>query len=248
MRSALIVALVATFAPVVVALADAPKASIKGPASVAPGGTIVLDARASVADRPLRWKLDGPDVPFLVLDQEGHKGVVALVPSAPAGVYKFTLIARGIPAGELELDADAAIWIVVVEPPIPPAPPAPNPPPAPGPVPTPTPGPTPPITLGTLHVSLVVDLDNMTADIASLREGLKARQALKPLDAVYRTYAVTNPEVDRLHLASVAKKVGLPCLIFQDASGKILTSEKAPSDEAGLIARVKTYRGATLNE
>ena len=242
MRSALIAALVATFAPAAVALADAPKASIKGPASVAPGGTIVLDARASVADRPLRWKLDGPDVPFLVLDQEGHKGVVALVPSAPAGVYKFTLIARGIPTGEVELDADAAIWIVVVEPPAPPAPPAP------GPTPTPVPVPTPPVTTGTLHVSLVVDLDNMTTDVATLREGVKARLALKPLDAVYRTYAVTSPELDRLHLTNLAKTIGLPCLIFQDAGGKILASEKAPSDESGLIARVKNYRGATLHE
>jgi hypothetical protein len=244
MRSALIAALMATFAPAAVTLADAPKASIKGPASVAPGGTIVLDARASVADRPLRWKLDGPDVPFLVLDQEGHKGVVALVPSAPAGVYKFTLIARGIPTGEVELDADAAIWIVVVEPPVPPAPPVPTP----GPAPVPVPGPTPPTAKGTLHVSLVVDLDNMTADVAALREGVKARQSLKPLDAVYRTYAVTSSELDRLHLTNVAKTVGLPCLIFQDASGKILASEKAPSDEAGLIARVKSYRGATPNE
>src|SRR4051812_2520872 len=83
------------------ALGEAPKAAIRGPVRVAAEGTIVLDARGSAADRPLRWKLEGPDVPFLTLDQDGHKGVVALVPSAPAGVYKFTLIARGIPAGEV---------------------------------------------------------------------------------------------------------------------------------------------------
>jgi hypothetical protein len=109
-------------------LADAPKASIKGPQKVATEGTIVLDARASVSDKPLKWKLDGPDVPFLTLDQDNRKGVVALVPSAPAGVYKFTLIAIGTPK-DAEIDADAAILVVTVEDigprPPPPAPPTP---------------------------------------------------------------------------------------------------------------------------
>ncbi len=241
MRSALLVALVAMLAPAAATLADAPKASIKGPASVAPGGTIVLDARASVADRPLRWKLEGPDVPFLTLDQDGHKGVVALVPSAPAGIYKFTLIARGIPTGELELDADAAVWIVVVQPPVPPTPPVPIPPPQPTPTP-PHPGPAP--VAGTLHVSLIVDLDTMTGEVAALREGINVRSAFKSLDAFYHTYPVTSPDLERLNLSAGARKTGLPCLIVQDFSGRILTSEKAPADETALIARVKTFRGS----
>ena len=144
----------------------------QGPDEGLAEATIVLDARASVADRPLRWKLDGPDVPFVTLDQDGRRGVVAIVPAAPAGVYKFTLIARGIPAGDTELDADAAIWVVVVKAPAPPAPPTPTPtpvPPSPGPGPTPPP---PPVS-GPLHVSLVLDLDAMTPDLAALREGIK---------------------------------------------------------------------------
>lgn len=213
------------------ASAESPKASIKGPSGVAPEGTIVLDARGSVADRPLRWKLDGPDVPFLTLDQEGRKGVVAIVPAAPAGTYKFTLIARGVPPGEVELDADAAIWVVTVEPVAPPVPPA--------------PGPNPPNPVsGPLHVSLVVDLDSMTPDLATLRAGIKARETFQTLDVVYRTYSSSSTDLARLNLVNSIAKAGTPCLIVQNAAGKVIGVEKAPVDEDGLIAMVKSYRGA----
>lgn len=234
----MLITLAAGLALAAPALADAPRASIRGPVKVAPDGTIVLDARASVADRPLRWKLDGPDVPFLTLDQDGRKGVVALVPSAPAGVYKFTLIARGVPAGESELDADAAIHVVTVEAPAPPAPPGPAPPP---PTPDPAPGPIP--VSGTLHVSLVVDLDAMTPEVARLREGVQAREVFKGLDAVYRTYAHGGPEALKLNLAPIADKVGLPTVLIQDQTGKVLWSGRAPPTETDLIAKVKAYRG-----
>ena len=221
------------------ALGETPKALIKGPVRVAPEGTIVLDARGSAADRPLRWKLDGPDVPFLTLDQDGRTGVVALVPSAPPGIYRFTLIARGIPAGENELDADAAIHVVTVEEPAPPAPPDPAPPdPKP-----PTPGPSPSPVAGKLHVSLVLDLDAITPEVAVVREGVTIRQAFQAMDAVYRTYAATSPEAARLNLVAIAQREGFPCLIVQDAAGKVLAAEKATADESGIVARVRTLRG-----
>lgn len=221
------------------ASATAPRAMIRGPARVVPDGTIVLDARTSEADRPLRWKLDGPDVPFLTLDQDGRKGVVALVPSAPPGVYRFTLIARGVPAGELELDADAAVHVVTVEAPPPPAPPGPAPvPPTPRPTP---PGPGPPA--GTLHVSLILDLESITPEVARLREAPKARGVFGGLDTFYRTYAATSPDVVRLKLDTVTGRVGLPAVVIQDQTGRVLWSGRAPPDEDGLIALVKGYRG-----
>ncbi len=213
----------------VAALADAPKAVIKGPASVDVGATIVLDARASVSDRPLKWKLLGPDVPFLTLDQDGHQGVVALVPAAPAGTYTFTLIAKGVPAGQAELDADAAMLVVVVT-----AAPAPAPAPA---------LPAPVALKGTLHATLVVDLDNLTPDLAVLREGIAAREAFRSLDTNYRTVGTDSPELAAVRLGPyVIKAGGAPALIIQDAKGNVLSATRAPADEAGLIAAVKNLR------
>jgi hypothetical protein len=209
---------------------------------VAADGLLVLDARKSVADRPLRWKVEGPEVTSFALDQDGRKGVVFMVPSIAPGTYRFTLIAKGIPQGEVEIDADAAVWIVTVEAPAPPAPPTPTP------VPTPTPAPTPePVkpspTAGTLNVSLVVDLEAMTPQIAAVREGTRARDAFKALDAIYRTYPSSSPDLSRLNLAAMVARTGMPCLIVQDASGVVLATEKAPADEDSLIGRIKSFRG-----
>jgi len=214
------------------AIAETPKATIRGPVRLPVDGTIVLDARSSISDRPLKWKLEGPDVPFLTLDQDGRRGVVALVPAAPEGVYRFTLIAVGIPDGESEIDADAAIHVVTVEsaaPPVPPAPPG----PAPGPLPV----------SGTIHVSLVLDLDSLTPEVARLRESPKARAAFEGLNVVYRTYAHTSPDATRLNLVALAGKVGLPAVLIQDQTGKILWSGRAPPSESEMIALVKSFRG-----
>ncbi len=241
--------LAAGLAPAASAWAETPKAVIVGPSKVAADGLLVLDARKSVADRPLRWTVEGPEVTSFALDQDGRKGVVFMVPQIPPGTYRFTLIARGIPQGEVEIDADAAVWIVTVEAPAPPAPPTPAPVPVPVPVPTPTPPPTPepakpPPTTGTLNVSLVVDLGAMTPQIASVREGTKARDAFKSLDAVYRTYPSSSPDLSRLNLAAMVARTGTPCLIVQDASGVVLATEKAPADmKDSLIVRIKSFRG-----
>ncbi len=235
-------ALIGSSAP---ARADAPKATVRGPSTVSAGATIVLDARASVADRPLKWKLDGPDVPFLVLDQDGHKGVVALVPSAQPGVYKFTLIAKGIPQGEVEVDADAAMWTVSVEAPAPTPPPTPAPTPTPSPTPPPAPTPTPtPAAGGHLFVTLVVDLDAMTQAVATLREGVSVRPALSGMNAQYRTVGLGTAEFSAIRLGPyVTKAGGAPCLVIQDKTGAVLSAVPAPATEADLIAAVKRQRG-----
>lgn len=214
------------------ALAETPKATIRGPVRLPVDGTIVLDARSSVSDRPLKWKLEGPDVPFLTLDQDGRRGVVALVPTAPVGVYRFTLITVGVPDGESEIDADAAVHVVTVEAAAPPVPPAP---------PGPTPGPSP--VSGTIHVSLVLDLESLTPEVARLRESPLARGEFEGLDVVYRSYAHTSPDAIRLNLAALAGKIGLPAMLIQDQTGKVLWSGRAPPTEFEMIALVKSFRG-----
>ena len=212
---------------------DTPKAVIRGPAKAAPGSTVVLDARSSVADRPLRWKIDGPEGALISLDQEGRQGVIALIPSASTGVYKITLIARGVPEGQTEVDADAAIHILTVEPPAPAIPAGPPPEPE-------KPKPTP--VTGTMHVSLVVDLDEITPTLARLREAPQAREAFSSLDTVYRTYSHDSPDAKRLNLMAIAGVVGLPAVVIQNQNGKVIWSGRAPPDEASLISLVTQLR------
>lgn len=213
------------------ACADAPKASLKGPSSVPAGGTIVLDARASVADEPLTWQLDGPDVPFVVLDQDARKGVVALIPSAPPGKYTIVVIAQGTPAGGTKLQAHAATWTVTVDASPSPAPPAPPPVPAPA------------KSAGPLHVSLVVSLADITPQLGKLRSALP--DSLKAAGVGYHSYTTEDhsAELTRLKLTKTVADVGTPALIVQADDGSFLSRSKAPADVASVLTLVKQLRG-----
>lgn len=133
-----LLALILALAPSWAALADAPRAVLIGPKSVAPGGMIVLDARQSVSDRDLRWKCSDPSVPLVAMSPMGGKaGSMAIVMQAPAsGKLLFTVIAVGTPPDWKDPDADAAVIEISIADPAP-APVVPTPV-----VPTPTPTPT----------------------------------------------------------------------------------------------------------
>lgn len=243
----LILIVCACLAPPASASGAAPRASVRGPEAVAAGGLILLDARSSASDRPIKWKLDGPpDVPIVVTTpQDGPPGSLAIVFAATArGRYAFTAIARGVPDGETDLDADAAVWVVTVGEGPPPAPsptPQPTPQPTPPPQPAPTPPPAPPPQVGHLHVTYVADAARLTADQAAMRRpGL-----LSGLDVSYRWYQSDEVELQRLGLIGPARQVGLPCAVIQDASGKILGIQANATPE-GLDATVRDMRkGAT---
>lgn len=242
-------ALFLAFAPT--ALADTPRASVRGPERVAVGGLILLDARASVSDKPIRWKVSGPDAPIVVMTPEGAPpGSVAIVFVAPqVGRLQFTAIARGIPAGEKEVDADAAVWIVEVGPapnpvpppvppipipvppvpPIPPVPPNPIPPTPipvpPNPAPTPPPGPTPiplPVIRGHIYATYIADARNMTVAQAAMKRNPTIEAAFPGLDASFRWYQSDEAELARLGLLPYAAQTTLPCVIIQDAAGKVV--------------------------
>lgn len=215
-----------------IARADAPKATVKGPSSVIAGGTIVLDARASVSDEPLSWQLDGPDVPFVVLDQDARKGVVALIPSAPAGKYTFIVIAQGTPIGGTKLQAHAATLTVTVDGPTSPAPP---PPPQP---------PTPAKITGPLHVSLVISLADLDPQLGKLRA--HAGDALKAIGVAYRGYTTEDhaAELARLNLSKAIADVGTPTLLVQTDDGEIVSKGKAPADVDAILTLVKQLRGS----
>ncbi len=221
-------------------MADTPVAKIKGPSAASIGATVVLDARASVSDKPLRWRVEPEDAVLLTLDQSGREGVVAMLLDVRPGVYRFVLIARGTPPGAAELDADATVHTVTVGQPDP----TPIPPNPPGPPPAP-PSPTPPAPVaGPLHVSLVLDLDQITPEQARLREAPKARAYFDTAQTTYRTYAHDSPDAIRLNLVAKAEATGLPAVLIQDQTGKILWSGRAPPTEDELIAQVQAFRGA----
>ncbi len=131
--------------------ADAPKAVIDGPTDVPTGGSILLDARRSIGDRGLTWKLLPPhesDI-FVTFDKGSVKDVVLFMPNPRPGVYRFILVSsslvldKAVPV-DIALDVDVKEVTVAATPtPVPvPIPPGPGPGPGPAPVP-PDPNPTP---------------------------------------------------------------------------------------------------------
>ncbi len=218
--------------------ADTPKSVIRGPSTVAAGATLVLDARDSVSDRPLTWKCPALEKTGLALDMTGRIGVIYMVPGIEPGIYQIVLVAKGVPPGAAELDADASVLIVTVG-----SGPAPVPiPPTPDPTPAPPAPPSPPIVVGTLHVSVVTDLDMLTPDMTPVRLGREIRVQQAPLDFVYRVYPSTSPVLDTLNLRFKYQAVGLPALIIQDAAGKVLDVMSCPTEESAVLAKVRSYR------
>jgi len=131
---------------------------------------------------------------------------------------------------------------VVTPSPIPPGPtPNPTPEPPPGPPPAPDIDPTP-IVVGTLHVSVVTDLDTLTPDMTPVRLGKEIRAQQGPLDFAYRVYPSTSPALDALNLRFKYQSIGLPALIIQDAAGKVLDVMACPIEESAVLAKIRSYR------
>ena len=91
---------------------------------------------------------------------------------------------------------------------------------------------------------LIVRLERVRGHRPQRRGQGEAREAFRTLDVVYRTYSSSSTDLARLNLVNSIAKAGTPCLIVQVAAGRVIGVEKAPVDEAGLIAMVKSYRGA----
>ena len=188
-----------------------PVATITAPASVAPGSPILLYGSSSVSVGPLAWKLITPKVPFLVYDQAGKVGVLAVVPAAQPGLYRFALVASGSEVGAFDFDfAEVSV-----------APPAPAPPPAPGPTPTPSPpapDPTPippvpaPMVAKPFVATVIYDSAAMTPQLAALHGSVTIADAISSLGGKYSGLDVSNAgEYARRNLG--------PILARKDAAG-----------------------------
>lgn len=237
----------------VAAMAEAPKASIVGPATAAPGSPVVLNGSQAVSDRPLKWtQTRGPAAPLVVLTPQGgppNAYVLAFPPAA--GLYEFKQVAIGTPKDATEVDADAALFSVLVADPNPapvPAPPtpAPTPDPAPAPVPVPDDGTKVPIVASDpLDVTLVVDPSRMTPVLAAVHDSPSIAGSLKPLTANWHAFATTSPFLATLHYdAAIAKAGGPPAVVVVNAkTHKVVDQFPCPPTEAEVVARISKIRG-----
>jgi hypothetical protein len=117
------------------------QAGAQGPGTVL--GLFVLDASASVSNKPIKWKVKGPQVTLIVLSpSEGTASSVAQAYCTTPGRYQFVAIAQGTVSGQPDAEADVFIFTVPDPTPTPTPQPQPQPTPQP-PAPQPNPAPRP---------------------------------------------------------------------------------------------------------
>lgn len=248
--------------------AKTPSARITGPTQVVAGSTFLLDARESVSDKEIRWKVNSTSVKYATFDQQGRVGVMALISSIEPGVYQFIVVARGVPEGMTELDADASVHIVTVtgQAPTPtplPTPPGPSPQPQPEPAP---PGPTPvpdpvPVPAPTIVTNLRVLVLHEAQDVKTWPQWYVVNS--KPLRAYLTTRCMTDgglpawrvwdDDIDTANetegwKAAVAVAKATPesvpkIAIFDDV--KLVKVIPIPTDanEAAIIEEIQLYGG-----
>lgn len=251
-------------------IAAEPKAVISGKTTVPAGGMIFLDARSSISDKPVKWKLvNRPDEPVITFDKDGKKDSFLIVPSAEPGVYQFTVVAacKSDDPNDLIGNFDVAfLQITVGGTPTPtpgPTPgPSPTPDPGPGPSPTPTPAPTPPgpppptpdpqVVPLTGHLWATVlynpaDGGQMIATIP-MRTDSTLATTLAANDVYWHCYSVTTDGVgDRYKTIidrAIANKIEFPILVVQSMSvpDTIVSIETSPKSASGIIDRTATLR------
>jgi hypothetical protein len=251
-----------------VAHATEPVAKIAGKTTVpANQGVVLLDGRQSVADPPgalkWKWKGVGPEPTFIVAnDQASGRPVLLLLLDPPIGTFRFELIAIGkANDGTVTADADVIDITVSASIPVPPTPtptpiptpmpPTPGPvPPTPGPIPTPTPGPTPPTPTPTpvpvaskLWLTMVVDVDAMTPQVAAIGREKPFFDSLASRNVAFRRRDVSDPFIQEKNLTPyVMRAGGAPCLIIQGTDGTVISTAKIPADESGVMSLIDSIR------
>jgi hypothetical protein len=234
--------------------AQAPTAVIKvdpaGP--VKPGTFVTLDATASDGDA-IDWDTDVPETAW----RADSNGKVLYFVAPAGGVYPFKLQSLKIVDGKIRI-AKAKVSIPAEgsgpAPPDNPTPPdgvTPKPDPKP-PTPTPNPIPVAPVT-GKIYATLFYSLAEPAKGAAAIRQaGLQTKLMLD--DCVWAAWPDTavkvNPDgsvhpttvvVEGNYQPSIDAAGGLPAVVFQDSTGKILAAIRAGSADE-IAAKVKAFR------
>lgn len=95
--------------------------------------------------------------------------------------------------------------------------------PEPAPQPAPVPPPVP-IVEKAAWISLVVDPADSQA--ATYRTDPQARLAISRAGVEFRSYAATERDIDTLGFRSIVTETGLPTVILQDKTGKVISSRR----------------------
>ena len=138
---------------------------------------------------------------------------------------------------------EATYLINVVANPDDPSPPPPPPaPPGPAPAPTPPPVPPAPTVVGHLFASYIADASALNSTQAAMKQEASVEAGIVGMDASYRWYQSDQPELAKANIIAYANEVGLPCLLIQQADGKVVAKLKSPTP-AEVVAKVKALRG-----
>jgi hypothetical protein len=237
----------AAFALVLFLGGAAPKAVIEGPTTRRAGQSILLDARKSESDKPLKWSLvSHPGLPLLTFDSAPRKNTFAFLPDPDAGSYVFALTAVGKVDDELEADT-AVVQVVVGGPapgptPIPPGPtPGPTPPPGSTPGQEPDPSPTPP-TEKVAHATLVYDADRLATAVPAVRSSAAVRAAADRAGILWRAYDDDQAAVATAKLMDFVQRAGgVPAIVLQAKDGRVLGQQPCPADPAAVAEMFRTW-------
>jgi hypothetical protein len=95
--------------------------------------------------------------------------------------------------------------------------------PTPPPIPPPVPPDNKPVINGAAWLSLIVDPTDV--EQASWRTNSEIRKLLADAKIEFRTYASTERDIDQLGFRSDVSSTGLPTVILQDKSGKLIQAK-----------------------
>lgn len=237
------------------AFGQAPSAVVKvdPPGPVKPGTFVTIDASGSVGQY-VDFDTDVPDDYFRP-DSNGKK---LYFNASVGGAYPFKFESLSVIDGVIRKSKQKVVIAVEGAAPTPPPSPPPNPPDDgvnPTPTPEPSPGPVAPVT-GKMYATLIYSAadphDPVKGAVAVRQAGLLTTLALD--DCKWSSYPDSAVRVDSKGTVSPTTIVaeqnyqpaidaagGLPAVIFQDQTGKILAAIRA-GEPAEIVAKVKAFR------
>ena len=186
----------------------------------------------------IQAKCDG-DVKWLVVSSLKVKYITipttnTIIVSIPPGGGQIAVFAVGSIKGKLTDFAKTNIQIK-----IPGSDPIPNPPP--NPIPNPTPNPIPG---AALHITLLVDTNNVSPEMALVLNSQNLRNAVSSKGNFFRLYDINSPIVAQKKLDTVAKTVGGSYVyIVQRNDGTVVARGVIPNTEAQAIAVINKALG-----
>lgn len=169
---------------------------------------------------PVKWLVvSGIKVKYITVAQTN-----SIIISVPPQAGAINVFAIGLVDGNM---TDYARSVITINGPVPG--------PAPGPNPGPNPGPAP-IPSGKLHVTLLVDMNNVTPELAKLVNSETLRKAITGSGNWFRLYDLKSPIVATKKLDVVAQKVGgSSVMIIQSDDGRVLDARPIPTNENDII-------------